>query len=179
MWCCSTGQHTNRPRHWFYTLRIQGQALMILCHCTGKRADPYPSEVDQNTLVKEAAAYESSYWGHLPQIFPVTIHKVKSKGGNRELETENLEHLESETILKDVICQEKGKRAHCLLRVLSTGSELLHETTNEATCWYFQTLPGHHLSKDPWSLRAKFLGDMGDPDPSHMKSCPTLKSLNK
>lgn len=59
----------------------------------------------------------------------MTIQKVKSKGDNRELEPEALAHIESQTILKDFVYQEEGKGAHCLLRVVSTGSELLLATT--------------------------------------------------
>lgn len=55
--------------------------------------------------------------------------KVKSKGDNRELASENLAHLESQTIVTDFVYQEEGKGAHCLFRVVSTGSELLLATT--------------------------------------------------
>lgn len=66
------------------------------------------------TCREEAASCECSHLGHPPQIFPVTIHKVKSVKDNRDLETEtrNLVYLEIQIILQDSAAG--GRKRSCL-----------------------------------------------------------------
>ena len=69
---------------WFYTLRGLGVSPNDPATIGLVEADPNPREFDWDTLEKEVATYKTGCQGHPLQIFPGTIHNVKSAGNNRE-----------------------------------------------------------------------------------------------